>query len=403
VRLLLLLAAFTAFGPMSLDLYLPAFPEIARTYGTDTGSVQLTMSACLLGLGVGQVLWGPISDRYGRRLPLAVGLSIFVIASLLIVVAPTFLALILLRLLQALGGSAGIVVARACVRDLFSGVELARAMSLIVTVFALAPVVAPLIGSAILAVAPWQWTFVALALFGAACLVGVALMPETLPADRRTDHGFGGALRQYGTIISSSQFRKTAAIAALGSTALFTYISASPAVLMDSYGLSETGFAVSFAALSLCFALGAQINMRLLKTHRVVVLLRSSVAMQLLASLVVLIAALMTAALPWLLVPLVIALMTVAGVNSNAMALSLDPFPKSAASAAALVGGLQMSMGAIASGVFSAMTLRPAVEMGLGMTIAGAVSVSLIGVGLLRGRSSARSSSKAEPSDVRTV
>ena len=389
LRLLLLLAALTAFGPMSLDLYLPAFPEIARTYGTDTGSVQLTMSACLLGLGAGQVLWGPISDRYGRRLPLAVGLIIFVFASLLITVAPTFQVLIILRLVQALGGSAGIVIARACVRDLYSGVELARAMSAIVTVFALAPVVAPLIGSAILAVAPWQWTFVALAVFGVACLVGVALMPETLTAERRSDHGFTGAMRQYGSIIGSGQFRKTAAIAALGSTALFTYISASPAVLMDSYGLSEGGFALTFAGLSLCFALGAQINMRLLKTHRVVVLLRSSVAAQLAASIVVLVAALLSAALAWLMIPLVIALMTVAGVNSNAMALSLDPFPRSAASAAALVGGLQMTMGALASAVFSAMTLRPPVEMGLGMTIAGAVSLSLIGAGLLRGRSHA--------------
>jgi DHA1 family bicyclomycin/chloramphenicol resistance-like MFS transporter len=386
MRLLLLLAALTAFGPMSLDLYLPAFPSIATTYGTDTGSVQLTTSACLLGLGLGQVLWGPISDRYGRRRPLIVGLAIFIVASLLIAVAPTFTMLVLLRLLQALGGSAGIVIARACVRDLYSGVELARAMSAIVTVFALAPVVAPLIGSAILLVAPWEWTFVFLAAFGIACLVGVLLMPETLPAARRTEHGFSGAVRQYGTILSSGAFRTTATVAALGSMALFTYISLSPAVLIDGYGLTETGFALTFAGLSLCFALGAQINRRLLRTHRVVTLLRSSVATQLAASIVVLIAALATVALPALMIPLVIVMMTVAGVNSNAMALSLDPFPQSAASAAALVGGLQMSMGAIASAVFSALTLRPAVEMGLGMTVAGALSVSLISAGLLRAR-----------------
>jgi DHA1 family bicyclomycin/chloramphenicol resistance-like MFS transporter len=386
MRLLLLLAALTAFAPMSLDLYLPAFPAIGETYGTDTGSVQLTMSACLLGLGLGQVLWGPVSDRYGRKRPLIVGLTIFIVASLLITVAPTFLAFVVLRLVQALGGSAGIVVARACVRDLYSGVELARAMSAIITVFALAPVVAPLIGSAILLIGPWPWMFVALAVFGLLCLVGVLLMPETLPNDRRTDHDLVGAMRQYGTIIANPHFRKSAAIAALGSTALFAYISASPAVLIDSYGLSEGSFALTFAGLALCFALGAQINMRLLKTHRVITLLRSSVATQLAASLVVLGAALLTAALPVLMIPLVIALMTVAGVNSNAMALSLDPFPRSAASAAALVGGLQMTMGALASAFLSALSLRPAVEMGLGMTIAGLISMSLIGLGVLRSR-----------------
>jgi DHA1 family bicyclomycin/chloramphenicol resistance-like MFS transporter len=383
-RLLLLLAALTAFGPMSLDLYLPAFPEIARTFGTDTGSVQFTMSACLLGLGLGQVLWGPTSDRYGRRRPLAVGLTVFVVASLLIMLAPSLGILVLLRLVQALGGSAGIVIARAVVRDLYSGTELARAMSAIVTVFALAPVVAPLLGSAIILVAPWPWMFAALALFGVLCLIGVWRMPETLPADRRTDHGFVGAVRQYGVIIGNREFRYAAAIAALGSMALFTYISGSPAVLMDSYGLSEGGFALSFAALSLCFALGAQLNMRLLKRYRVITLLRSSVATQVTASMVVLVVGVLSLSLPFLMIPLVIALMTVAGVNSNAMALALDPFPRSAASAAALVGGLQMTMGAVASAVFSAMTLRPPVEMGLGMTVAGLVSVSLIALSMRR-------------------
>lgn len=383
-RLLLLLAALTAFGPMSLDLYLPAFPEIGHSFGTDTGSVQLTMSACLLGLGLGQVLWGPTSDRYGRKRPLVAGLSVFVIASLLITVAPSLAVMVLLRFLQALGGSAGIVIARAIVRDLYSGVDLARAMSAIVTVFALAPVVAPLIGSAILLIAPWPWTFAALALFGLACMIGVWRMPETLSADRRTDHGFIGAIRQYGTIIGSREFRYAAAIAALGSTALFTYISGSPAVLMDSYGLSEGGFALSFAALSLCFALGAQINMRLLNQYRVVDLLRRSVATQLAASICVLGVAILSLSLPLLMIPLVIALMTVAGVNSNAMALALDPFPRSAASAAALVGGLQMTMGAVTSAVFSATTLRPPVEMGLGMTVAGAISVSLIALSMRR-------------------
>lgn len=386
MRLLLLLAALTAFAPMSIDLYLPAFPEIARTYGTDTGSVQLTMSACLLGLGLGQILWGPTSDRYGRKRPLMVGVVVFIIASLLITVAPSFGAFVALRFVQAIGGSAGIVIARAAVRDLFSGVELARAMSMIVTVFALAPVVAPLIGSAVLLVGSWQWMFVVLALFGAACLVGVIMMPETLPLERRTTHGFAGAMRQYGTILSSSKFRVSATVAAMGSMAVFTYISSSPAVLMDTYGVSEGQFALIFAGLSICFATGAQINMRLLKTHRVIKLLRSSVVTQLTVSIFVLILALRSAPLVILLIPLVVVLMTVAGVNSNSMALALDPFPNSAASAAALVGGLQQSAGAIASAVFSAMALAPPVEMGIGLTIAGLVGITLLGVTGLRSR-----------------
>jgi len=257
-------------------------------------------------------------------------------------------------------------------------VELARAMSTIVTVFALAPVVAPLIGSAVLLVATWPWMFAALAVFAALCMVGVALMPETLPAERRTDHGFVGAMRQYRTILTNRSFRYAAAIAALGSTALFSYISGSPAALMGTYGMTAGAFALTFAALSLCFAFGAQVNKRLLRTHPVVRLLRANVTTQLVASCLVLAGALLTVRLPLFLAPLVIALMTVAGVNSNAMALALDPFPGSAASAAALVGGLQMLMGAIASAALSAMTMAPPVEMGLGMTVAGTAAVLLV-------------------------
>lgn len=386
LRLLLLLAALTMFAPMSLDAYLPAFPEIARQFGTDTGSVQLTMSACLLGLGLGQVLWGPVSDRYGRKRPLLVGVSVFIVASMLIAIAPSLPALIGLRFVQALGGAAGVVIARASVRDLFSGIDLARAMSLVVTVFALAPVVAPLIGSAVLLVLPWEWIFVVLAAFGAACIVGVIRMPETLTDEHRTDHGLVGAMRQYGTILSNPRFRFAAAVAALGSAALFTYISASPAVLIDSFGLSEVAFALSFAGLSLFFALGAQVNMRLLKTHPVIVLLRSNVALQVVASLAVLAAALLHVGVALFLAPLVIALMTVAGVNSNGMALALDPFPRGAASAAALVGGLQMAMGALASALLSGLTLPPPEEMGLGMTVASTISLVIIAIALLRGR-----------------
>jgi DHA1 family bicyclomycin/chloramphenicol resistance-like MFS transporter len=383
-RLLLILAALTAFGPMSLDLYLPAFPEIAAGFGTDTGSVQLTMSACLIGLGLGQVIWGPTSDRYGRRRPLLVGLAVFITASLLIAVAPTFAALVVLRFVQAIGGSAGIVIARAIVRDVFSGVELARALSAIVTVFAIAPVVAPIIGTGILAIGSWHLMFIALALFGAACLVGVLRLPETLPVDRRTDHNVLGAARQYRAIIGNRQFRYAAAIAALGSTALFAYISSSPAVFIDSYGLSTSGFALLFAGLSVCFALGAQFNMRMLRRYPVIALLRSSVATQVVASMAVLAAALLALRLPLLLVPLVLALMTVAGVNSNGMALALDPFPRAAASAAALVGGLQMTMGGLTSAGLSALTLPPPVEMGAGMAGAGLVSISLVALSMRR-------------------
>ena len=154
-RLIALLAALSAFGPMALDLYLPAFPDIARDFGTTTGEVQLTFSAALLGLGSGQILWGPLSDRYGRRRPLMAGVLVFAAASIGIAFAPSLPVMVALRVVQALGGSAGIVIARAVLRDLLSGRELARALGTVLLVFMLAPVLAPLVGWVVLRWAGW--------------------------------------------------------------------------------------------------------------------------------------------------------------------------------------------------------------------------------------------------------
>jgi DHA1 family bicyclomycin/chloramphenicol resistance-like MFS transporter len=301
-----------------------------------------------------------------------------VVASLLIAVAPSFPALVALRFVQAIGGSAGIVISRAIVRDLYSGRELARAMATIMGVFTLAPAAAPVIGWAILLVAPWQGMFVALALFGVAGLVGVTSLHETLEPARRTSHGFVGALRQYGQILGTRSFRFTAAVAALGSVALFAYISASPAVFIDTYGLDRGAFTLLFAGLSLLLALGAQVNRRLLRGRHVLPLLQSSVAVQVLASAVVLVMALLTVHVGVLLVPLGFALMTVVAVNSNAMSLSIDPFPHAAASAAALTGGLQQGFAGITSALLSALAFAPSVEMGATMLAASSVSLGLL-------------------------
>lgn len=386
MRLLLLLAALTAFGPISLDLYLPGFPSIAAQLDTDTAQVQLTFSAALLGLGAGQLLWGPVSDRFGRRVPLMCGMGVFIAASLLIPLSPNLPMMVGLRLVQALGGSGGIVIARAVVRDIYSGVELARAMSAIVTVFAVAPVIAPVLGSLILLVASWQWMFVALAAFGLACLVGAARMPETLPPQRRSGHDVLGALRGYGRILRDGRFRLAATVAALGSVALFAYISSSPTVFIDGYGVGQTAFAFLFAGLAVAFMVGAQVNMRLLRRIPTLRLLRWSVGVQVAASIGVVAVAVLGLAFPAIVLPLAVAMSSVAGVNSNALALSLDPFPDAAASAAALAGGLQQFVGGLAATLLAALTLAPAIGMGTVMLAASSLSLGLLAVAAVRAR-----------------
>jgi DHA1 family bicyclomycin/chloramphenicol resistance-like MFS transporter len=370
-----LLATLTAFGPMSLDLYLPAFPDIARDFDVDSHAVQLTFSAALLGLGVGQVVWGPLGDRYGRRGPLVLGIAVYSVASLLIAVAPSLPVMVALRFLQAAAGSVGSVLARAITRDLWRGPDLARALSTIMLVFMVAPILAPVLGVSVLAVASWPWVFVLLTGFGVVCIVGVLRLPETLPADRRTDHGVGGALRQFGTIVRLPGFVPYAVVSALGSVALFTYISSSPAVLMDGFGLSETAFAASFATIASGIAVGGQVNRRMLAVLSPRLVLRGALVVQCLGGLAVLVAALVDAPV-WVYLPcLAVAIATVIPVNANAVALAIDPFPHAAASAAALVGGSQQVLAGAAVAGLGAMTLAPAVLMPVGIAVASALGM----------------------------
>lgn len=376
-----LLATLTAFGPMSLDLYLPAFPDIARDFDVDTHAVQLTFSAALLGLGVGQVLWGPVGDRFGRRVPLMLGISVYAVASLLITVAPSLEVMVALRFLQAMAGSVGIVLARAITRDLWRGPGLARALSTIMLVFMVAPILAPVLGVGVLAVASWHWMFVVLALFGLVCIAGVLRLPETLPPDRRTDHGVGGALRQFGTILRLPGFAAYAVVSALGSVALFTYISSSPVVLMDGFGLSEGAFAASFAGIATTIALGGQLNRRLLSVLSPVVVLRAALAVQALGGLSVIVAA-VTDAPVWVYLPLLaVSIATVIPVNANAVALAIDPFPHAAASAAALVGGMQQVLAGSAVAGLGALALDPAVIMPVGIAVAATLGITSLRVG----------------------
>ena len=372
---IVLLATLTAFGPMSLDLYLPAFPEIARDFDVDTHAVQLTFSAALLGLGIGQVLWGPVGDRFGRRGPLVAGISLYVVASLLVTIAPSLPVMVALRFLQAVGGSVGIVLSRAITRDLWRGPDLARALSTIMLVFMVAPILAPILGVAILGVASWPWLFAVLGVFGLLCIAGVLRLPESLPPERRSGHDLGGALRQFGSIARRPGFASYALVSALGSVALFTYISSSPVVLMDGFGLSEGAFAASFASVAAGIALGGQANRRLLARLSPVVVLRSALVVQCAGGLVVLVAAL-TDAPVWVYLPcLAVTIATVIPVNANAVALAIDPFPHAAASAAALVGGLQQVLAGAAVAGLGALALGPDVLMPVGIAAAAALGM----------------------------
>ncbi len=376
-RLLATTAALVAVGPISLDLYLPAFPSMAESLGVSVGDVQLTLSAYLLGLALGQLVYGPLSDRYGRKPPLIVGLVLYTVASVLCVLAPTLPVLVGLRVLQALGGCAPIVISRAVVRDCFDGPGLARAFSVNTSVAMAAPVLAPTIGALILRAGSWHATFVACAVFGISCLVLALLLPETHPVHRRTDHGVVDAVRQYGHLLRQRAFVVPAAIAAFASATLFGYISSSSAVYMGVYDVGATGFGLLFALGAVVFVSGSLLNMRLVRHQLVHRLLRAYLVVQTVAAALLLASAVAHVPLVALLVPLLVTKACLGGTLPNASAETVAPFPTRAGSAAALMGTAQMGLGALVSSVLAWSSATPSVEMAASMTITSVAALAL--------------------------
>ncbi|MEP7332090.1 MAG: multidrug effflux MFS transporter, partial [Terracoccus sp.] len=249
IAMVVALGVMSSFGPLSIDLYLPALPQVARDLGVTADGVALTLTSCTLGLGVGQLIVGPLSDRWGRRKPLLAGIVLFTVFSLVCAVAQTLPLLVAARFVQALGGSAGIVLARAVARDLRSGAELVRLFSLMLAVNGLAPVLAPVLGGQLLRVVSWRYSFVALAVLGALILALVwRAVPESLPPTRRRVGGLADALRTYRSLLSDLRFVGQVLTGAFAFATLFAYISAAPFVLQDHYGFSAQLFSVVFGA-----------------------------------------------------------------------------------------------------------------------------------------------------------
>jgi DHA1 family bicyclomycin/chloramphenicol resistance-like MFS transporter len=247
LKLVLILGALSSFGPLSMDMYLPALPELAHSVHAPVASVQLTLTACLIGLAVGQLVAGPMSDSWGRRRPLTIGLVAYALASLACAFAPDVATLTALRLVQGLAGGAGLVISRAMVRDLYSGTRLAKFFSLLMLVNGLAPIMAPVIGGQLTRFMSWRGVFVVLAVIGAALLLAALLgLSETLPVESRHSGGLAETLHTFGQLLRDRRFMGFILTGGFTFAAMFSYISGSPFVLEDIHGLSSQTFSVVF-------------------------------------------------------------------------------------------------------------------------------------------------------------
>lgn len=260
-RSILVLGSLSAFGPLSMDLYLPALPELAAGLSTSDALAQTTMSACMIGLGAGQLIAGPLSDRWGRRWPLIVGVALFALLSLACALAPTIELLITARFLQGLAGSAGVVVSLAIARDMFSGAELSRMLSLLALVSSGAPILAPVLGGQLVRIMDWRGVFLVLAGIGAVLLV-IALtgLRETLPPDRRHTGGARLTAAHFAALAHDRQYRRILLVAAFSSAGFFAYLSMSPFVFQEQFAATPAGFSLVFAANSLAVLAGSQVN-----------------------------------------------------------------------------------------------------------------------------------------------
>jgi MFS transporter, DHA1 family, multidrug resistance protein len=375
--LIVVLGALSTFGPLSMDMYLPSLPTIAADLRADTSVVQLSLTACVAGLALGQLIAGPLSDSLGRRRPLLVGLAGFVVASLLCALSPSIEVLVALRLLQGLCGATGIVIARAIVRDLYSGVAAARFFSRLMLVSGLAPIIAPLVGGQLLRITTWRGVFVFLA--GVGALIFLAALfgaPETHPASRRNVQSWRRTAITFGHLFRDPQLFGYALACGLGFATMFAYISGSSFVIEGIYGATPQLFSVVFACNALGLALLGQVNGQLVGRFPLRRLMTAGLLVNCVAALAMLIGVLAgIRGLPALLIPLFCVVASQGMIFPNSTALAMQSHPEAAGTASALVGSIQFVLGAVVAPLVGLGGAQTALPMGVVMATCACAAV----------------------------
>ena len=363
------LGLLAMLAPLATSFYLPGLPELGSDLGVTVPQAQLTVSATLIGLALGQLVLGSVSDRIGRRRLMIAGMAVFTVATLLCAMAPSLWVLVVLRLVQGLAGAAGPVIARASIRDLASGIQAAKGLSRLVAIIGLAPVVGPLIGGVVLQFTSWRGLFVALAVIGAISLVtAIIWFPETLPADRRlgaTGVGTREALRE---LLGDRRILVILAITSLLGIVSFGWSSTSPFYFIDGYGLTPQQYAFIVGANSLAFVLGATINTRALGRGGPRSALRRGLVLMTAGATLFAVATAIGAAVGWPIAIIVLTMGAYGGMTANAQALALGPHGRVAGTMSSLLGTAQFAGGAvvppIVTGLVGPMAALPLLLLG---------------------------------------
>ncbi|MGP9820796.1 multidrug effflux MFS transporter [Salinarimonas sp. NSM] len=385
-RLAAVLGLLACVGPFAIDMYLPALPAVAAELDAPISAVQGTLIAYFLAFGVSQLVWGPISDQVGRKAPLVVGLCVFALGSLMCALAPSIGWLIAARFVQGVGGSVLMVVPRAVIRDTATGADAARIMALVMLVISVSPMLAPLVGSGVIAIGGWRLVFAVLLAAAAASLVVTrVLLPETLPAAARTRISVAGLTRASRVLLSDRWFMGLTFIGGFGFASFFVFVASASFVYTESFGLTSTGFSIAFAVNAAGFFAASQVAAglgRRFGMNRVV--LAGTTGFALFSGLLLGLAWAGLASLAVVVGLLVVANACLGVVLPSTMVMALDPHGEIAGLASSLGGALQMVLGGIvvvASGPFFDGTTLPMVAA---IAACGAVAAALAWVVLLR-------------------
>ncbi len=366
LTLILILGSLAALGPLSIDMYLPAFPDMSRSFDASASLIQLSLTACMLGMALGQLIVGPLSDVRGRKRPLMFALLAYLLASLACAMAPTIEVLIALRFIQGAAGASGIVISRAIVRDLFDGPELTRFFAALSLVNGTAPILAPVIGGQLLRFGDWHFVFYLLAILSTMMLLAVALrLPETLPLERRVEGNLTTTLKTFGRLLTDRVFIGYAFAQAFVMGAMFAYISGSPFVLQNIYGASPQQFSFLFGLNGIGIILAAQIAGRLAGRVDSERLMRISLTIVASASILLFLALTLTDQLIFVMIPLFFVVSSVGLISTLGFTLAMQNYGATAGSASALLGLLPMLVGSLVSPLVGIMGEQSAVPMGL--------------------------------------
>ncbi|QVQ50030.1 Bcr/CflA family efflux MFS transporter [Spiractinospora alimapuensis] len=378
--LALLLGMLAILGPLNVDMYLPGFPDIAAEFDSPASLVQLSLTTCLVGMAVGQMVIGPISDARGRRGPLVFFLSLFVLSSFLCAVAPNITTLVVARFLQGFTGSAGVVLSRAVVRDVFTGPELTRFFALVMMINASAPIFAPVLGGGVLVLpnATWHWIFVSLGLLGVVIVSVTAWrLPETLAVERRVPSSVGASVRTMWGLLTNRSFMGYALVVGLIHGGSFAYVAGTPFVYQDIYGVSPQTFGILFGVNGVAIILGNAIVGRLSGRVHERDLLRAAVTLATCATVLLLVVALFAGPLAAVVGLLFAYMLSMGMIVTTSFSLGMRGQQGNAGSASALLGTFPLSFGALVAPLVG-LNEASAVPMALTLCLTSAAGATIL-------------------------